>query len=253
MQEGFAILGIAIGVALLFASQVSSTSLTHSVTQLDTQFVGSAQLQLDARGPEGFSERLAWRSQAGARRTGRPAGVRAQVNVMRAGGERSVDLIGVDPHSCTASGPLLRRFSARQLAALQAIALPAPLAREIGAGTFQFARLKFQIGRGSGHARRRHLGEADIGRLIHSPVAVAPIRYAQRLATRPVNHADPRALRPGARRRSARRAHALAATAGANLEPSTSTRGCSRSPSRRRAQTRRCSPRSARSWASCSR
>ncbi len=58
VQEGFAILGIAVGVALLFASQVSSTSLTRSVAQLNSQLVGSAQVQLDARGPEGFQERL---------------------------------------------------------------------------------------------------------------------------------------------------------------------------------------------------
>jgi len=58
VQECFAIIGIAVGVALLFASQVASTSLTHSVTQLNTQLVGNTQFQVDARGPGGFSERL---------------------------------------------------------------------------------------------------------------------------------------------------------------------------------------------------
>jgi putative ABC transport system permease protein len=58
VQEVFAIIGIAVGVALLFASQVSSTSLTRSVAQLNSQLVGNAQVQLDARGPEGVSERL---------------------------------------------------------------------------------------------------------------------------------------------------------------------------------------------------
>src|SRR5271170_3095308 len=104
VQEGFAILGIAVGVALLFASQVASTSLTHSAAQLNTQLVGSAQLQLDARGPEGVGEGLLAQVRAA-------PGVQValpiyerQVNVIGRGGERSVDLIGVDPHSVRAGG-----------------------------------------------------------------------------------------------------------------------------------------------------
>ncbi len=47
VQEGFAVLGIAVGVALLFASQVSSTSLNRAVSQLNSQLVGNAQVQLE--------------------------------------------------------------------------------------------------------------------------------------------------------------------------------------------------------------
>ena len=43
VQDLFAIVGIAVGVALLFASQVASTSLTQSVQQLSNQIIGSAQ------------------------------------------------------------------------------------------------------------------------------------------------------------------------------------------------------------------
>lgn len=50
VQESFAILGIAVGVALLFASQVASTSLSRSVAELSSQIVGNTQFQLDARG-----------------------------------------------------------------------------------------------------------------------------------------------------------------------------------------------------------
>jgi putative ABC transport system permease protein len=181
VQEGFAILGIAIGVALLFASQVSSTSLARSVTQLNTQLVGSAQLQLDARGPEGFGEgRLGEVRRISGVQVALPI-LERQVNVIGSRGERSVDLIGVDPHSVRASGALLRRFSSRQLVTLRAIALPEPLAREIGAGPL--VPIKLQIG---AHIAATLVGatlqEADIGGLIHSPVAVASIGYAQRLA-----------------------------------------------------------------------
>ncbi len=181
VQESFAILGIAVGVALLFASQVSSTSLAHAETQLNTQLVGNAQLQLDARGPEGVREGLL------AQVRGVP-GVQValpiyerQVNVIGSRGERSVDLIGVDPHSVHAGGSLLRRFSAHQLVSLRAIALPEPIAEEIGAGPL--VQVKLQIG-----ARRVEtllgatLGASTIGGLVHSPIAVASIGYVQRLA-----------------------------------------------------------------------
>jgi putative ABC transport system permease protein len=181
VQEVFAILGIAIGVALLFASQVASTSLTHSMVQLNGQLVGSAQLQLEARGPEGVGERLLGevRHLPGVQ-VALPV-LERQTNVIGPRGERSVDLVGVDPHAVRASGPLLRRFSAKQIAALPAIALPAPLAREVGTGPLVPVRL--QIGaRFVETLVGATLGEADIGGLVHSPVALTSIGYAQRLA-----------------------------------------------------------------------
>ncbi len=196
VQEGFAILGIAVGVALLFASQISSTSLSRSVEQLNSQLVGSAQVQLEARGPEGVDERLL------AEVRGTP-GVQValpifdrHVNVIGPSAERSVDLIGVEPNSVRASGPLLRRFSSKQITKLKVIALPAPLASEIGVRSLESVRLQI----GSGFVKTfvgTTLGEGDIGGLVNSPIAVAPIRYAQRLAdargriTRIFVHIDP--------------------------------------------------------------
>jgi len=58
VQECFAVLGIAAGVALLFASQVASQSLTSSVAQLSRGIVGNATLQLLARDPHGMPESL---------------------------------------------------------------------------------------------------------------------------------------------------------------------------------------------------
>jgi hypothetical protein len=58
VQEAFAVLGLAVGVALLFAAQIAGTSLDHSVTQLTRGLVGEMQLQLQARGPQGFPAQL---------------------------------------------------------------------------------------------------------------------------------------------------------------------------------------------------
>jgi putative ABC transport system permease protein len=180
VQEVFAILGIAVGVALLFASQVASTSLTHSVTQLNSQLVGNVQVQLEARGPEGYDEGLLAKvRQIPPVQIALPV-LEQQVDVIGPAGKRSVDLIGVDAHSLHTSGPLLRRFSAKQLAAQQAIALPSPLAAEIGVGPL--VPVKLEIGARIVEALvGATLGEGDIGGLIHSAVALTPIGYAQRL------------------------------------------------------------------------
>ncbi len=184
VQEVFAILGIAVGVALLFASQVSSASLTRAVALLNSQLVGSTQLQLQARGPEGVSERLL-REVRGVRgvEVALPV-LEQQVNIIGPSGQRAVTLFGVEPQAVHASGPLLRRFSARQLAAQRAIALPAPVAREVGAGPL--VTVKLQLG---GTFVETLVGatlyEADIGGLVHSPVALASLGYAQRLVGAP--------------------------------------------------------------------
>ncbi len=221
VQEGFAILGIAVGVALLFASQVSSTSLTRGVAQLNSQLIGGAQLQLKARGVEGVSERLL-------REVRQAPGVKAavpmlerQVNLFGPRGERSVDLVGIEPQSVRASGPLLRRFSARQLSAVRAIALPLPLAREIGVRPLEVIRL--QVGaRFVETLVAATLEEADIGGLDRSPIAVTSIGYARRLTEAPG-----RLTRIFVRYEPARASEARAALArlarnwNVNLQPST--------------------------------
>jgi putative ABC transport system permease protein len=178
VQECFAILGIAVGVALLFASQVASTSLTHSVSQLTSQIVGSTQFQLEAKSPGGFSERLlgeTWHIPGV--QTALPV-LEQQASLIGPGGSRSVDLIGTDPRFAHLAGSLLRRFSATQLSAQRAIALPAPLAQEIGAGPLE--TIKLQIGASVVPTLvGATLGKADIGDLANSPVALAPVGYAQ--------------------------------------------------------------------------
>jgi putative ABC transport system permease protein len=218
-QECFAILGIAVGVALLFASQVASTSLTRSVAELSSQIVGDTQLQLDARGPSGFDQGLLGvvRGVPGVR-VALPV-LEQQANVVGPSGQRSVDLIGTDPRFARFAGSLLRRFSATQISAQQAIALPAPLAQAIGAGSLQTVRL--QAGASVVTTLLgATLGEADIGGLVHSPIALAPVGYAQRITgmqgriTRIFIQAQ--AGREGGVKATLGR---IAARAGLNLEP----------------------------------
>ncbi len=179
VQLVFAAFGISVGVALLFGSQISSTSLTRSAGQLDTtKLVGSAQLQIDARGPEGFPEAILHevRGQTGV--IGTLPILERQVNVIGRSGERSVDLIGVEPSSLSSTIPLLRQFSAKLLNNARGVALPEPLVNEINAG----AAVRLQVGaRFVRTLVATTLTAADIGGLIHSPVALTSIHYAQRM------------------------------------------------------------------------
>ena len=96
VQEGFAIVGIAVGVALLFASQISSTSLDRLGDS--ARHAARRRRPGAARGARtGRIRRRAPRTGAGgARGADRAADPRAAGERDRAGGERSVDLIGVD-------------------------------------------------------------------------------------------------------------------------------------------------------------
>lgn len=58
VQELFAGLGVAVAVALVFAVTVAASSLTNSAADVVRTVAGPADLQVHARGPEGFSEHL---------------------------------------------------------------------------------------------------------------------------------------------------------------------------------------------------
>jgi putative ABC transport system permease protein len=180
VQELFAVLGIAVGVALLFSSQIASTSLNGSVPKLIGGVVGDMRLQLVARSPQGFPEGLIAEVQ-------RLPGVRSampvleqRVTVTGPRGQESIVLFATSARFAHLGGPLLRQFTATQLERQQAFALPLPVARKVGLASLQSAEL--QIGASKLPA---FLGavllESEVGGLIDSPAAIAPLPYAQRL------------------------------------------------------------------------
>ncbi len=180
VQELFAVLGIAVGVALLFASQIASTSLDGSARQIVAGVAGEMRLQLAARGPAGFDQSLFGEVR-------RLTGVRAAVpvleeraNLIGPRGQQQVDLVSTDPRFARFGGPLLHRFTAAQLVHQQALAVPLVVARAVGLDALETVEL--QLG-----ARNLQvfvgavLFESDLGALAHSFVVVAPIAYAQKL------------------------------------------------------------------------
>ncbi|HTZ88606.1 MAG TPA: FtsX-like permease family protein [Solirubrobacteraceae bacterium] len=221
VPELLAALGIAIGVALLFASEIANTSLNGSVHQLTRGLVGSSQLQLLSRTYSGFDERLLREArELPGVRSATPV-LEVQANVLGPRGRRaSVELIGADPRTVHLGGTLLQHFSVAALARQSAFALPAPIATEIGSRSLE--RLRLQIG---AETTRAWLGlvlhESDIGVLVHSPVALAPLAYAQQVAKMP--HRITRVLvraRPG---QEGAVEHQLAQLAGGRVNVETGT------------------------------
>ncbi|HTD58032.1 MAG TPA: hypothetical protein VK672_03980, partial [Solirubrobacteraceae bacterium] len=181
LQECFAVVGIAAGVALLFASQVSSSSLQSSVGQLSRGIVGRATVQLLARDPHGFPQSVLARVRA-------TPGVQVAAPLLEAGanaigprGSRSVEVVGADESLRSLGGRLMRHIDLAPFGGVGAVVLPAPLARSIGVTRFgQEATLQL-AGRSLQVPLYAQLHAGQIGPLIDSPVAIVPLSLAQEM------------------------------------------------------------------------
>jgi putative ABC transport system permease protein len=182
LQECFAVLGIAAGVALLFASQVSSSSLQGSVAQLSRGIVGKATLQLVARDPHGFPESmLAQVRHIPGVLVAAPL-LEANANAVGPHASESIELVGADRALSALQGTLLAHANLSPFGNIGAVALPAPLAKTIGVTTFG-QEVSLQI---AGHTLRaplyEQLHERQIGALVATPLAITPLAYAQEMS-----------------------------------------------------------------------
>jgi putative ABC transport system permease protein len=177
-QELFAVLGIAIGVALLFASQVANTSLDGSVQRLTAGIVGNMRFQLAARDSHGFGESLT-------REVARLPGVQAAVpvleqsaNVLGPSGERSVDLVGTDPRLAKLGGNIARHVGSVPVGSARVFTLPQAVAEKVGVRSIRTVRLEVGANAVRALLVPQLLGRAD-NALGESPIALAPLRTVQ--------------------------------------------------------------------------
>lgn len=184
-QELLALVGIAAGVALLFASLVASASLTGSIADLNAGIVGRATLQLSARGPDGFPASVLPRVRA-------IPGVRVAAPLLELGGEltgprgsAAVQVIGADQALGSLEGRLVRRVSLTPFPGLGALVLPVPLAYTLGASTEGPEMILDLAGHRSTVALFATLTASQIGGLAGAPVAVGPLEYVQQLSGLP--------------------------------------------------------------------
>ena len=181
VQELLAVLGLSVGVALLFASQVASASLNGSVQQLTNGIVGqtavparvtrSARLRRTAAGRGAAATRCQCRDAGAGRARERHRPVRSAGR----GPDRRRSALSKCRRSAAATFPLRDpRPSAG------ACACPNQSRRRSGRGSLQ--QIKLQVGASVVPAfLAATLQAAEVGALVNSPVAVAPLAYAQKL------------------------------------------------------------------------
>ena len=203
VQECFAVVGIAAGVALLFASQVSSSSLQSSVAQLSRGIAGNATLQL--RGAR--SARLLRRARCA--RVRQIPGVRVAAPLL----EASANAIGpprqrvgrarrrrLEPVRARRRRSCVTRLSRRSGISARSCC---PLRCRAAIGVTKFGQeVSFQL---DGHTAEAplytQLHAQQIGPLIASPVALAPLSFAQEMTGLPRSREPhPRAARAPARK-----------------------------------------------------
>ncbi|MEX2413464.1 MAG: FtsX-like permease family protein [Thermoleophilaceae bacterium] len=182
VQEMLAGAGIAVGVALVYAVLVSTSSITGAAAQVVDGIAGRASLQLTARSDGGFSERLAERAE-------RVAGVRRAVPLLRSNvtlvgprGRRSVQLLGSTPELATLGGKLTRNFGPAGLRLAGGVAIPEGVAESVGGSSGGALQL-----RADGAKRRVPivvLSDEVLGSLASTGSALAPLSLAQEISRR---------------------------------------------------------------------
>lgn len=181
LQELLALLGVSVGVALVFAVQVANTSIVGSVEQFVRGVTGSADLQITARDVHGFDAGLA-------DRVARLPGVRAtaplveaRANLRSRAQTRTVSLIGGDQRILQLGGRMLRDVTSRHFRLTGAIAMPQPLADSLRVSVDEMVRLA--VGAQSHPvAVATVLTRDEVGSLVDSPLVLAPLDYAQRIS-----------------------------------------------------------------------
>ncbi|MFZ1155639.1 MAG: hypothetical protein WAN93_12120, partial [Solirubrobacteraceae bacterium] len=184
VQELLAGVGIAVGVALVFGVLLANSSLTSSAKRLVNGLNGSAHLALVARSSAGFPEGLTQKAR-------RLPGVQVATPVLRQNmtivgphGREAIQLIGVSPSLASLGGVAQQQLGNGALLLSGGIGLPGGVAGAIGAGRHSAVSL---IGNGYIHRETVGvvLGSEALKAVAGSPVAVALLPVAQRLAERP--------------------------------------------------------------------
>ncbi len=184
VPELLALCGIATGVALVFAVQVANSSIAGSVGQLARAVTGEATLEVAARSDQGFDARLTGAIAAVDGVTVAAPVLERRVTVSGPRGERTVMLFGITYELARLDGSVTRALGPNGVRLAHGLLLPESAAIATGAEANRSIEL-----RSGGRAIDAHvtyvLPQALVGPLAESPLAVAPLDYAQELAGRP--------------------------------------------------------------------
>ncbi len=189
IQELLAGVGIAIGVALVFAVQVANSSITDASSAIVRGIEGTATLQLRSRDANGFDERLLARVQR-MRGVALAAPVLDEsVSLLGSGGRRvAVDLASAGPGLVALGGSITRNLSGHDLRT-PGVILPSATARALGlsslpsaAPSSRPARISLEVrGRVRSVAVIAVLGPEALGGLSGAMAAIGPLAFVQKV------------------------------------------------------------------------
>ncbi len=176
--------GIAVGVALVFGVLVANGSIVGSVREDIRAVGGSADLELVARAPSTFSERLATRI-ASLPGVARSAPLLRQIAVIEGPrGRERVQFVGIGAGLISLGGFATKDLGAGALLLARGVGLPSSVAGAIGTETRQTNTLVVN-GSSSPVRVRAVLNSGAIGPLASAPLVVALLPYAQTIAGAP--------------------------------------------------------------------
>jgi len=185
LRELMAVVGVAAGVALLFAVQVANSSVTGAFAQVVHGVAGNATLEVAARSPEGFDESIG-------EQIASTAGIKAsapvltqQVVVIGPRASKALTLVGADERLATLGGGLISRFERyAEVSRRGLLALTQPTAEAIGAT--RGGTLAIKIGERTEHLTLNAVVPDDqLGPLAESPIAATALPVLQVLSRRP--------------------------------------------------------------------
>ncbi|HET6448984.1 MAG TPA: FtsX-like permease family protein, partial [Conexibacter sp.] len=182
IQEALAGVGIATGVALLFAVQVANGSVIGSVQRLVDGIAGSSKFSLVARDQDGFRQGMLDEVRAQPDVRAAAPLLMARASIASPNARSTVELVGVTLDFATLSGRLVRSFGGLYgVRITNSLLLPEAVASQLGVGAGDKLRLSV-FGRARTVRVAAVVGRRQVGALADSPVVVGPMPFVQRLA-----------------------------------------------------------------------
>jgi putative ABC transport system permease protein len=182
LRELMAVVGVAAGVALLFAIQVAHRSVTGSFEEVAHGVAGRATLEVAARGPEGFDARVSEEVEG-------MAGVKAAAPILEQPiiavgphGRRALTLVGATEQIASLGGAFSLQFlHAGEVSHRGLIVLTESSARAIGVRPGGL--ISILVGERTEHVPvAATVPSSEIGPLAESPIAAAPLPVVQSFA-----------------------------------------------------------------------
>jgi putative ABC transport system permease protein len=189
VQELLAGIGIAIGVALVFAVQVANSSITDASSAIVRGIAGTATLQLRARDATGFDEHLVQRVRRLPGVSGAAPIIDESASLVGHGGRRvAIDLASAAPSLLALDGSITHSISQHDLPSAGVI-LPSATARALGLPSASASSVDGALphvlldvrGRATSVAVVAVLGPEAIGALSDAMAAIAPLRFVQQI------------------------------------------------------------------------